>query len=143
MWQIGVKRWKMDRGGYRYNPNGNIPMTANEFFQGYEKSLQLFTVFCDCMKTIGSTTMRISKSQIAFRRKRAFCWIWVPGRCLQGKSAPLVLSVSFNQRHPSGRWKEIVEPYPVRFMHHLEVYSAADIDDEVKGWLRLAWQSAD
>ena len=42
----------------------------------------------------------------------------------------------------SPRFKEIVEPSEGRFMHHLELFSAEEIDDEVAGWLREAWEYA-
>jgi hypothetical protein len=45
-------------------------------------------------------------------------------------------------RSDSPRWKEIVEPAPGRFTHHLELYDVADVDDEVRGWLRQAWEAA-
>jgi hypothetical protein len=35
-----------------------------------------------------------------------------------------------------------VEVRPGRFMHHLELWSADDLDDEVEGWLRAAWEAA-
>jgi hypothetical protein len=41
----------------------------------------------------------------------------------------------------SPRWKEIVEPAPGRFTHHLELHSTADVDDEVQSWLQEAWES--
>jgi hypothetical protein len=34
-----------------------------------------------------------------------------------------------------------VEPSPGRFTHHLELRLAADLDDEVCGWLRTAWKT--
>lgn len=34
------------------------------------------------------------------------------------------------------------KPTPGRFTHHLELYSTADIDDEVRGWLQDAWTAA-
>jgi hypothetical protein len=86
--------------------------------------------------------MRVSKSQIAFCRSKDFAWVWIPDRYLHGRPAPLVLSLSFAERNNSPRWKEIVEPYPGRFMHHLELRSEAEIDGEVKGWIREAWEAA-
>jgi hypothetical protein len=40
---------------------------------------------------------------------------------------------SFRSRDGSPHWKEIVEPALVRFPHHLEQYSTADIDEEALG----------
>ena len=93
------------------------------------------------METIGPTELDIRKSQIAFRRGRAFAWVWMPGRYLRGKVAPLVLTVGFPYRDGSPRWKEVVEPAPGRFTHHLELFSALDIDEEVRQWLKTAWNS--
>lgn len=87
-------------------------------------------------------TFQITKSQIAFRHRRAFAWAWIPARYLRGRVAPLVLSIALRRRDPSPRWKEIVEPATGRFMHHFELYSAAEIDQEVVAWLREAWSDA-
>ena len=117
--------------------------TLDEFFKGLLESQSLFEAVLKEVNAVGAAEMRVSKSQIAFRRKRAFAWVWVPGKYLGGKTAPLVLSLSFCSRNSSPRWKEVVEPYPGRFMHHLELYSIRDLDDEVRGWLRDAWTTAE
>jgi Domain of unknown function (DUF5655) len=59
-----------------------------------------------------------------------------------GWHAPLVLTLSLRRRDLSPRWREIVEPAPGRFTHHLELRSTADIDDEVRSWLQEAWAAA-
>jgi hypothetical protein len=117
-------------------------MTLDEFFKGYEESRQLFDAVLNTIEVIGPAELRVTKSQIAFRHGKAFAWAWIPGKYLRGKTAPLVLSLAFRKREPSPRWKEIVEPSPGRFMHHLELYSANDIDSEVRDWLRDAWMTA-
>ncbi|MHC1784191.1 MAG: DUF5655 domain-containing protein [Anaerolineaceae bacterium] len=92
---------------------------------------------------IGLAEIRVSKSQIVFRRKKDFAWVWIPGRYLKGKNlAPLVLSLNYPSRDSSNRWKEIVEPYPGRFMHHLEIFIEPEINDEVCAWLKRAWETA-
>ena len=117
-------------------------MTLDEFFAGWEESRQIFDVLRGAVEAAGVADVRVTKSQVAFRRRRAFAWAWVPDRYLRGKHAPLVLSLPFRLRDPSLRWKEIVEPAQGRFMHHLDLYSAAEIDDEVRAWLLEAWASA-
>ena len=84
----------------------------------------------------------MTKSQVAFRRRKAFAWAWIPGKYLGGETAPLVLTLSLRSRDPSARWMEIVEPSLGRFTHHLELYSPSDIDEEVRDWLQCAWQTA-
>jgi hypothetical protein len=117
-------------------------MTLDDFFQGYERCRPIYAAIQGVLNGIGYAEIRPSKSQIAFKRKKAFAWVWIPGKILRGKVAPLVLSISLNYRDPAERWKEIVEPAPGRFMHHLELYNVTDIDDQVTDWLRTAWNLA-
>ena len=118
-------------------------MTLDEFFAGHADSWQLFEVLRSAIEDLGPVEMRITKSEVAFCRKKAFAWAWTPGRYLHGKHALLVLTLGFRQRDASPRWKEIVEPKPGRFTHHLELHSTTDIDDEVRTWLQAAWAAAD
>jgi hypothetical protein len=116
-------------------------MTPDEFFAGQDLSKQLFETVRREVAALGETDMRITKSQVAFRRRRGFAWVWMPGQYLKRVAAPLVLSLSLSRRENSPRWKEIVEPYPGRFTHHLELYDTADIDEQVRNWLREAWEA--
>ena len=116
--------------------------TLDEFFLGYEASRTLFEAVRQAVISIGICELRVTKSQIAFRCRKAFAWVWIPAKYLRGKTAPLVLTISLSDHNYSSRWKEVVEPYPNRFMHHLELFSVAEIDDEVCAWLREAWLGA-
>jgi len=117
-------------------------MTLDEFFEGYEQSRQLFDALRVRIEALGPVEMRVTKSQVAFRRNKGFAWAWVPGKYLRGKTAPLVLTLSLPGRDGSLRWKEIVEPKSGRFTHHLEIYTVDEIDEEVCAWLRAAWSGA-
>jgi hypothetical protein len=117
-------------------------MTLDEFFSGYEESRRIFEALQAAIEPFGRVEVRVTKSQVAFRRGKALAWAWIPDRYLHGGHAPLVLSLAFPSRDDSARWKQIVEPAPGRFMHHLELRSEAEIDDEVRGWLREAWERA-
>lgn len=116
-------------------------MTLDEFLTGYEESRPIFDALRAAIDALGPADVRVTKSQVAFRRRKPFAWAWVPARYL-GHGAPLVLSLSFARRDGSPRWKEIVEPAPGRFMHHLELRAASEIDDEVLRWLREVWEAA-
>jgi hypothetical protein len=59
-----------------------------------------------------------------------------------GSDEPLVLTIDLHRRDSSLRWKQVVEPRPGLFTHHLEIHSADDVDDEVLGFLREAWAEA-
>ena len=117
-------------------------MTLDEFFAGQPDSRRIFETLRSAVDALGPAQIRVTKSQVAFRRRRAFAWAWMPGVYLRGKHAPLVLTLSLPRRDSSLRWKEIVEPAPGRFTHHLELRSTADIDDEVRSWLQEAWAAA-
>jgi len=93
--------------------------TLNEFFADQAEPRRLFNALLARINSFGPAEYKVTKSQIAFRRKKQFAWVWMPGKYLRGKTAPLVLSLSFPARDPSARWKEIVEVAPGRFMHHL------------------------
>lgn len=117
-------------------------MTPEQYLGDDAEALQLFAAVVAAIAAIGPATIHASKSQIAFRRRRHFAWVWRPGQYLKGKTAPLVLTLIFTMRNNSPRWKEIVEPRPGSFTHHLELYTSADIDEEVRGWLHAAWDAA-
>ncbi len=117
-------------------------MTLDEFFEGQELSRQLFDALCSMIEALGPVELRVTKSQIAFRRNKAFAWAWIPGKYLFGKTAPLVLTLGLPGKDNSPRWKEIAEPRQGRFVHHLELYTLDQLDDEVRGWLQAAWRGA-
>ena len=118
-------------------------MTLEEFFEDRDEARELFDAVIANMADLGSFETRVSKSQIACRRRRDFAWIWCPDRYLRGPTvAPLALSLSLPVRDVSPRWKEVVEPSPGRFMHHLELRNRSDLDDEVRHWLRQAYAFA-
>ena len=113
-------------------------MTLAEFFTGFEASRPLFERVLAHVQSLGPVELRATKSQIAFVHERPFAWAWVPGRYLGHGHAPLVLSIALRRRDASPRWKQVVEPAPGRFMHHLELWTGLELDDEVLDWLREA-----
>ena len=128
--------------GFMSGADKRRSLTLDEFFAGWDESRQIFEALRAAVALVGAADLRVTKSQVAFARRKAFAWAWVPGRYLRGRTAPLVLTFVFPARDPSPRWKEIVQPAPGRFTHHLELFSADEIDAEVSAWLRLAWAAA-
>jgi hypothetical protein len=123
--------------------HGDI-ISLEEFFTGSApKARSLFNTVRSTIDAIGPAEMRVTKSQIAFRRQRSFAWTWLPGRYLSGALAPLVLTVNLDRFDTSVRWKEVAEPTLNHFMHHLELHSTGDIDALVLDCLREAWAKAD
>jgi hypothetical protein len=105
-------------------------------------SAELLAAVRRAVAAVGPAAERTTRSQVAFRRgTRTVAAAWAPAQYL-GHGAPLVLSVVLHRRDRSPRWKEVVEPRPGRFMHHLEVHGPDDLDAEVQGWLAEAWRLA-
>jgi hypothetical protein len=125
-------------------------MTLDDFFRGRDESRRIFDALRAAVEAVGPVELRVTKSQVAFRKvpmqvrghRVAFAWAWMPDVYLGPGHAPLVLTVALRRRDSSPRWKQVVEPVPGRFTHHLELYSADAIDDEVRAWLAEAWQAA-
>lgn len=116
--------------------------TPQEFFEPDGQAYVLFTLIRREVENLDGVEMRVSKSQVAFRRERNFALVWRPGQYLKGQTPPLVLTILLPWRDESPRWKEVVEPYPGRFTHHLELFAPAEIDGQVCDWLKQAWEAA-
>ena len=117
-------------------------MTLDEFFAGYDEARRIFDCLHDMIDTIGPAQLRVSKSQVAFVRHTVFARAWMPDIYLGRGHAPLVLTLGFREKDPAVRWKQVVEPAPGRFTHHLELYAVEEIDDQVRSWLQKAWDVA-
>ena len=119
------------------------PIPLEQYFAGRDpRARALFDAVRSVILSIGEAEIRVTTSQIAFRRQRSFAWTWLPGQYLSGDVAPLVLSVDLDRFDTSTRWKEVVEPTLNHFMHHLELHSTADLDPGVLDCLREAWAKA-
>jgi Domain of unknown function (DUF5655) len=113
-------------------------MQAEDFFAGHPDALAVFEKVRAVLGRLGPVEVRTSKSQVAFRRKRGFAFLWLPGRYLSKPTAEVVLSIGLGRHDPSARFKEVAHPAPAQWMHHLEIHDIGDIDDEVVGWLQEA-----
>ncbi|WP_043497657.1 DUF5655 domain-containing protein [Georgenia sp. SUBG003] len=90
---------------------------------------------------LGPHEVRVSRSQIAFRRRRGFAFLWRPAQYVRS-DFPAVLSIALPQAETSHRFKEVVHPSGRVWMHHLELDDVAQVDDEVAGWLARAYDAA-
>jgi hypothetical protein len=117
-------------------------VTLDDYFTGQESSRRVFDVLAELVERLGDVDVRITKTQVAFRRRVGFAYAWVPEKHLGRPAAPLVLTVALRRRDRSPRWKEVVEPAKGRFTHHLELREPDEVDEEVAGWLREAWEAA-
>ena len=116
--------------------------TLLRHLEEHPESSELLDRVRAAIRDLGPATEEMTKSQVSFRAGAPFAWAWAPAQYL-GRGAPLVLTVVLPNRDESPRWKEIVEPSPGRFTHHLELRSVTEVDAEVAGWLAAARRAAE
>jgi hypothetical protein len=119
-----------------------VPADAAEFFASSTLGLATFERVQAMLRPFGDVTVRTSRSQVTFRRRRGFAYLWLPGRYLSGPHAEVVLSIALHHQDASPRWKQVAHPRPSWWMHHLEVGAVDDLDDEVADRLREAAAAA-
>jgi hypothetical protein len=112
--------------------------TPEDFFAGHPRGLEAFEKVRSMLEHLGPVEVRVTKSQVAFRRRRGFAYLWLPGQYLAKPGAEVVLSIALGRPDPSPRFKEVVQPTPGHWMHHFELNDLGDLDDEVEAWLREA-----
>lgn len=119
------------------------PSTPEEFFAASDVGAATFRWVQDVLANAGvDFTVSTSKSQVAFRRRRGFAYLWLPGQYLHRPDAEVVLSLALTNEVPSSRFKEIVHPAAKIWMHHVEIHAMDDLNDEVAGWVREAAEAA-
>ena len=112
------------------------------FFAGTALGAAVFGWTSGVVAGLGPAVVRLTATQVAFRHRIGFAWLWLPGAWLARPDAEVVLSLGLRQRLDSPRWKQVVEPYPGRWMHHLEVRDMAALDEQLAGWVAAAYAAA-
>ena len=54
----------------------------------------------------------------------------------------MALSIALPAQLESARIKQVVHPAPRAWMHHIELQGPGEVDDEVRDWLRRAYEAA-
>lgn len=112
------------------------------FLEGREASNRLFDAVRQTIMAIGPVDVRATTSQVAFRRRSGGAFARVPHMYRRKGGLPLTLTICLRRRDESARWATVVERSPGRFEHDLELFADADIDDQVRDWLREGWEQA-
>lgn len=115
-----------------------MEMTPGDFFAGHPLGLAVYDKLASTLARVCPVSVRVSKSQVAFRRTRGFAYLWLPGQYLRNPGAEVVLSVALGRHDPSPRFKEVAHPAPRQWIHHLEIHDVTDLDEEVVAWLSEA-----
>jgi hypothetical protein len=117
------------------------PSSPEELFNGRPLGYQLYQAAADAIQQLGDVEQRATKSQVAFRARRGFAFVWRPGQYVSS-GVPAVLSIALPRRLQSPRVKSVVHVSDLVWMHHLELSAVEDIDDEVVAWLTEAFDAA-
>jgi len=117
------------------------PRSPEELFDGYPDSLAICRRVEHVVSALGEVSVAVTKSQVSFRRRKAFAFVWRPGQYLSS-AVPAVLSISLRHEIASDRFKEIAHPAKTVWMHHLELRAVCEVDDQVCGWLTDAYETA-
>ncbi len=131
---------------YRERSGDSSPVPHSErmdpeaLFAGRSFALSVVERVETIIASIGESTMRTTKSQIAFRRRRGFAYLWPP--VFGNRGVEIVLSIALGRPDSSPRFKQVAHPAPHVWMHHMEIRDLAQLDDQVEAWLREAFDNA-
>lgn len=115
------------------------------YFDGHPLELALYQRLFQAMSAaFPEASVKVQKSQISFYGRHLFAAASLPVR--RRKDWPkmcLMVTVGLPYRLDSPRVVAASEPYPGRWTHHVLVTEADQIDEELMGWLREAWNFAE
>jgi hypothetical protein len=114
---------------------------AVRFFAGHPDGQGVAAAVAQAVESVGPHEVRVSRSQVAFRHRTGFAYLWRPGQYVTS-DVPAVLSIALPREVASPRWKEVVHPAPRTWMHHLELRLPDEVDGEVRAWLVEAYDAA-
>ena len=111
------------------------------FFEDHREALPLYEVLTEQMEGLGDLSIRVQKTQITFSNRRNFAFVsFLPAR--KAKDRPktyITITFGLGRRVDSPRIDIATEPYPGRWTHHVLISSTEDIDGELMGWIREAY----
>lgn len=113
----------------------------SEFFDGFPDGLALYDAIARAVADIGEADVKVTKSQVAFRRRKGFAYVWRAGQYVKS-DVPAVLSIALPYEVASDRFKSVVHPSSGVWMHHMELHESAQIDEQVRRWLIEAYDNA-
>ena len=120
------------------------PSDVGFFFEGKSRELELYeALFARMEQACPEASVKVQKSQISFYHKHLFAAVSLPLR--RKKDWPeQCLVVTIGLAHPleSPRAAVKVEPYPGRWTNHVLVAQTEEIDEQLLGWLKEAYDFA-
>ena len=119
----------------------HYPADVLFFFDVHPAELALYEALFRAMEqAFPKGRVKVQKTQISFYGRHLFAAASLPVR--RRKDWPkicLVVTLGLGYRLDSPRVAAASEPYPGRWTHHILVSEEGQIDGELMGWLRAAW----
>lgn len=123
--------------GYAFKPD----IDTLFFFEGKPTALFLYQqLAARLLAHLPDMHVKISKTQISFYGRYLFGAASLPKR---KKEDYLVVTFGLGYQKESPRIFSSTEPTRNRWTHHVAVHIAAELDDELFGWLREAYEFAE
>lgn len=138
--------WTCPNCGQRYVNTNQVHscnrQTIDEFFGDDHHSRTLFDHVEKFLQTLGPIDVAATKTQIAFRSRIRFAYLWFINRVRRTKTPELILTFDLRRREGSPRIRTRVNPRSDLWTHHLPLHQPSDLDEQVRTWLREAHQAA-
>ena len=116
------------------------------FFEKSAGALALYEAFAGkVMETFPNTAKKVQKTQVTFSNRHVYACVSLL-RVLKKAQLPepyIVVTLGLSYPLASPRVAARVEPYPGRWTTHIVVGSAEEVDDELLGWVREAYEFAE
>ena len=117
-------------------------MDTLQFFEVMPGALPLYEQLLELVRqTVGTFSIRVQKTQITWSNRYVFACISF-AKIRPAKLRPqtyLVVTFGLDHRVESPRIDIATEPYPHRWTHHVLISAPEEIDGELIGWVREAY----
>jgi len=117
-------------------------MTPDElmFFDPMPGALPLYLALAEGIREMAPTcAVKVAKTQITFQARYGFAFVSL--RKMKGcPEVFLILTLGLGRRLDSPRAAVAVEPYPGRWTHHFILSDLDQLDGELWGWVREAYE---
>ena len=115
------------------------------FFEPHPGALELYEAFTEKLtQTVPEHSVRVQKTQITFSNRHVFACVSY-ARVKKKKDLPpvyFVLTLGLPAPLDTPRAAVQTEPYPGRWTHHFVLCSPDELDGELMGWIRQAYDFA-
>jgi hypothetical protein len=129
------------RSAEQHWTEGDPEFAIDRLFAHRPKARHLFDVVRGVVNQLGPVRIEGMKTQVSFGNGRKFAWVWLPQMWIGNQpeeSITLTFALDHRIEHP--RIKEVLEPYPGRWTHHVVINVESEIDDTLRRWLRKAYE---